>query len=545
MNRCFGYVRVSTVKQGEKGVSLTEQRSAIEQFAMRNGLTVIEWFEERETAAKQGRPIFDRMLRLVRKGAVEAVVVHKIDRSARNLRDWNELTEINDKGTAAVYFASEGLDLHSRGGRLTADIQAVVAADYIRNLRDEARKGFYGRLKQGIYPLGAPVGYLDTGGGKPKTVDPDRGPLVREAFELYATGRHSLRSLAAELGRRGLTARSGNPIRINSLSVVLNNPFYAGLIRIKKTQEAFEGKHEPLVSMRLFREVQEVLRGKVPTRAIKHDFLFRRLVRCAGCGSTLVGELQKGHTYYRCHQRDCAMTGVREEILEAAVRRTLRSLVFTEAEKRDFDLALKDLVNADTGTAERTKTALALRLSQIRDRLTRLTDALLDGLVEKDLFRDRKERLLMDRAETDEALQRPEADAVAVGGVVAGYFELASSASLTYETANRAEKRELLRTLTSNRTANRQEGFVGLSPPFSLIAERAGVSSSPLHRETPRTGRKSPKRQRASKSLVRQLFSWLRDHPEEMGAFQGTPAIGLGRDGQACLAEQDGRRFAA
>ncbi len=52
-----------------------------------------------------------------------------------------------------VHFANESLDLQSRGGRLSADIQAVVAADYIRNLREETRKGFYGRLKQGLCPM--------------------------------------------------------------------------------------------------------------------------------------------------------------------------------------------------------------------------------------------------------------------------------------------------------------------------------------------------------------------------------------------------------
>jgi site-specific DNA recombinase len=59
-------------------------------------------------------------------------------------------------------------------------MQAVVAAHYVRNLREEVRKGFYGRLKQGFYPLKAPIGYLDCGGGKPKAIDPVAGP-PREA----------------------------------------------------------------------------------------------------------------------------------------------------------------------------------------------------------------------------------------------------------------------------------------------------------------------------------------------------------------------------
>lgn len=95
------------------------------------------------------------------------LVVHKIDRSARNFRDWALIGDLADSGIE-IHFATETLDFGSRGGRLAADVQAVVAADYIRNLRDETKKGLQGRLKQGIYPFKAPLGYLDTGGGNPK-----------------------------------------------------------------------------------------------------------------------------------------------------------------------------------------------------------------------------------------------------------------------------------------------------------------------------------------------------------------------------------------
>src|SRR5436305_1105283 len=140
---------------------------------------------------KQGRPIFLAMLKQLRRGAANGVIIHKIDRSARNLQDWVDLGSLVDSGIE-VHFAAEGVNLNSRGGRLSADIQAVVASDYIRNLREETKKGFYGRLKQGLYPMPAPLGYLDQGKGKPKAIDPVQSPLVREAFSLYASGQYSL-----------------------------------------------------------------------------------------------------------------------------------------------------------------------------------------------------------------------------------------------------------------------------------------------------------------------------------------------------------------
>src|SRR5580704_14649336 len=121
MNQYFGYIRVSTTKQGEHGVSLQQQREAIERYAQRNNCEVIQWFEEQETAAKRGRPLFGQMIRLLRRGRARGVIIHKIDRSARNLRDWADLGELIDQGVE-VCFANESLDLNSRGGRLSADI---------------------------------------------------------------------------------------------------------------------------------------------------------------------------------------------------------------------------------------------------------------------------------------------------------------------------------------------------------------------------------------------------------------------------------------
>ena len=91
MKRFFGYIRVSTAKQGETGVSLPEQKEAITRYAERNGYQMTQWFEERVTAAKLGRPVFKQMLKMLRAGKADGIIVHKIDRGARNLRDWADL----------------------------------------------------------------------------------------------------------------------------------------------------------------------------------------------------------------------------------------------------------------------------------------------------------------------------------------------------------------------------------------------------------------------------------------------------------------------
>lgn len=493
---CFAYIRVSTVRQGEKGVSLLEQKAAIEEYARRNGLDVIMWFEERETAAKRGRPAFTRMVGLLQQKKALGVIMHKIDRGARNLRDWADLRDLHEAGIA-VHFANENLDLYSRGGRLSADIQAVVAADYIDNLREETKKGIYGRLKQGLLPLAAPLGYVDNGPGKVKTIDPLRGPLVREAFERYATGAYTLRTLSEYLSARGLRNRAGRIVCINSLSIMLNNTFYIGLITVKKSGETYPGVHEPLVSPQLFARVQDRLRRKSQTVEESHDFLFRRRLQCAGCGNKFVGERQRGHVYYRCHKFRCPGGSVREETVEETMRAALQTLTFTEREKEDISSALRSLDRESSSLNESSQKALKLRLDQISTRLMRLTDAYLDGEVEKSLFEERKRQLLFEQKDIEEQVRAMSYDGVNRTTQVRTLLERADTALLSYLAAPLAEKKILLEELTSNITVYQKNVAIELRPPFSTVANRNSVLPGSPEREDHRSQGMLPRAERS------------------------------------------------
>ncbi|MFN8331343.1 MAG: recombinase family protein [Saprospiraceae bacterium] len=326
--KVYGYIRVSTVKQGS-GVSLQEQKEAIVRYAERHNLNIIDWFEEQETAAKQGRPLFNQMMKLISSGKTTGVIIHKIDRSARNLKDWASLGDLIDQGFE-IHFAHESLDMNARGGRLSADIQAVIASDYIRNLREEAIKGLYGRLKQGLYPFYAPIGYVNTGKGQIKQINKTMGPLIRKAFELYGTGNYTLKTLVREMNQLGLRNSSNNKIGVTAMALILHNPFYTGIMKIKG--KTYQGKHEPLVSPKLYLRVQDILNGKTNTRIIKHNFVFRRMIRCSNCNYSLIGEIRKGHTYYRCQTKSCPTKSIREELIYELMNSTLDQIKLTTEE---------------------------------------------------------------------------------------------------------------------------------------------------------------------------------------------------------------------
>ncbi len=466
MNDYFAYIRVSTVRQGE-GVSLDEQRSAIEAYANRFGLTICRWFEEKETAAKLGRRVFMQMLGGIEAGQARGLIIHKIDRSARNLKDWAHLGDLIDQGVD-VHFAHESLDMNTRGGRLAADIQAVVAADYVRNLREEVRKGFEGRLKQGVYPLPAPVGYLDCGAGKPKALDPVRAPLVRQAFDLYASGGFSYHSLAAEMRTRGLRSRTAKALSKNAIARMLRNPFYIGLIRIERTGRTYQGAQEALLTKRVFDRVQAVAEGRLYARVRKYDLIFRRLITCVACGRSLTGEQQKGHLYYRCHSRSCQRVSVREDTILARFHQVLLLVTLNDEEERD----LRDLGEVqdtdDAADAKARRVALTQALSFCEDRRTRLTDALLDGLIDKPTHEDRNARLLGERKELLDALAEP-----APGHsreCLMKKFELDFTPESLAEALLPAEKREMVKMVVSNLVVEGKDLGFRLRFPFDHVA---------------------------------------------------------------------------
>ena len=334
MSKSFiAYTRVSTLRQGQAGVSLQEQQRVIQSYADAHNLHITDWYKEQQTASKKGRPVFDTVIKeLSETPRASGLILHKVDRGARNLRDWASIGEAIDLGVD-VRFAGDDFDLRTRGGRLAADIQAVIAADYIRNLREEVKKGMRGRLNQGLYPLRAPRGYRDQGGGRVKSPDPIIAPLIISAFERYATGRYTYRQLAEELAIQGLYKSDGKPLRPDMIAQILKNPFYVGDMVVAGNQ--YPGLHQPLITRELFETVQQQLKRRRHQKIRRSRLRYAGLLNCRHCDRRMTGERQKQYVYYRCHG-NCRVS-VREDRISSksadyTLKNTLHLSPFSEFE---------------------------------------------------------------------------------------------------------------------------------------------------------------------------------------------------------------------
>ena len=118
-------------------------------------------------------------------------------------------------------------------------------------------------LELGRWTFQAPVGYLKGGpeGRGALISDPDKAPLVQQAFEAFGTGQHSRPEVLRQVTALGLTTRSGKPLSAQSFAALLHNRLYAGWMEVPKWGVSARGDFEPLVSDALFRRVQCRLGG--------------------------------------------------------------------------------------------------------------------------------------------------------------------------------------------------------------------------------------------------------------------------------------------
>lgn len=486
MKPYFAYIRVSTVKQGEKGSSLTEQKDAILRYAQKNSLSVTEFFEEQQTAAKLGRAIFRRMLTRLKKGQAHGLIMHKVDRGARNLADWAELASLMDLGID-VHFAHEAIDLQTRGGRLSADIQAVVASDYIRNLRQEVKKGIYGRLKQGFYPFKAPPGYRDNGKGALKTIDPLQGPLMCEAFELYAAGSFGLHSLRAHMTARGLRNTTGRPFNVSGLARTLAKPFYYGLMVVQG--QSFVGKHPPLISKSLFDDCRARAAGRLVSKTRvwgKAEHNFRGLITCATCKRRLYAETQKEHVYYRCQTKSCKGTCLSEALVQAEIDLPLSYLpnppVLMESLKEMFRIHTKSQIARASETAR----ILSLRLRQIEARAEALTDIFIEGAIDRQSYDTRKTALQNERFAIRAELENVQ-NAELSDGRVANFLELAKGLANMAGLPNEQIFREYAKSAISNLSVCQKTLEIKWSGAVATLLDIGGFHVGALRREDSRT----------------------------------------------------------
>jgi site-specific DNA recombinase len=275
------------------------------------------------------RPVFRQLLDDAGKGQFDVVVVHTLDRWARNLKMLLESVSILNQHGVGLVSISENLDWSTAEGRLVARTLGSFGEFFSDMLATHVKKGIAERARQGLHLGAIPFSYgscwqkvkgerqfrchPEHQGGL--HVHPQEGLAVIELFRRYAAGTTTLSQLANWLNAEGFRTRNtkklpdpqGNLVAEPRLFTVASargilHPFYTG--KVKHHDQLLPGNHETLIAESLFLTVQATLKKNSGRSETLHprperEYLLKGLIRCGWCGYPLWAQTYKnGQRYY-------------------------------------------------------------------------------------------------------------------------------------------------------------------------------------------------------------------------------------------------------
>jgi site-specific DNA recombinase len=394
---------------------------ACEREAENRGAKVAKVYTERaETAKTDDRPVLQQMLKELPTLAVKYLIVHKVDRLARNRRDDANLYERLVRMGITLVSASENID-ETPAGRLMHGVLATIAEYYSNNLATEIMKGLNRKHEQGGTPHKPPIGYLSKreliGAQDIRSVivDKERAPLVKEAFSLYATGEWSLHRLADHLEHKGLRSRGTRryperPLGANRINAMLRNSYYVGTVTWNG--QSYPGKHEPLVNQDTFDHVQMLLAAARVSgeRPQKHEHYLRGTIVCEECIGRLLygrhrGRSGRQYEYFCCNNRTVRRREIKCSSGHYAVHTTEENIIEEVYSTLLIEPHIQEQIRAElrqelterTGVIEREAERHERKLAQIEAKQEKLVQLYYKDLVTEKVFAAEQDKLKAER----------------------------------------------------------------------------------------------------------------------------------------------------
>ena len=223
MTRTVAYLRVSTDKQADAGVSLAAQRAKAKAYAELYGLELVAVLVDAGASAKTlDRPALSRALAMLKAGEADAMLVVKLDRLTRSVRDLGTLLDryFGERKGAALMSVSEQIDTRSAGGRLVLNVLMSVAQWEREAIGERTRSAMQHKKANGELVGAVPYGYQLDADGVHLVEHEGEQRVLASARRLRAAGL-SLRAVSAELDRAGFQSRKGRRFGAQSIANML------------------------------------------------------------------------------------------------------------------------------------------------------------------------------------------------------------------------------------------------------------------------------------------------------------------------------------
>lgn len=478
-------LRVSS-KEQEDNHSLEAQESRLLEYCERNQLEQPKIFKVVESSTRGERKQFQKVVEYIKNQPEKvALVIEAIDRLQRGFTESLLFNKMREKEQVELHFVKENLVINENADPtklLMWDFGVVTAKSYIANLSHNIRRSNEKKLKSGEYIRQAPVGYQnyrDEQGRSQIKVDPVKSVLVKQAFELYATGTYSITKLWNHLQAEGLTISKKNSdvlIARSSVALMLSNKFYTGTMTVKGKE--YPHKYETFIEDWLFEKCQEVAHSKnqkTKKEVTKHEYVFKGILRNHATGRLMSGTRKGDKVYYRSPKfgDSPASKNVREEIVLGQVQTLFEQIKIPKTVLKDLQQSLKQTHEAKNQYRTDHKAKLERDLKAITPKLDRLLDAMINGVVTQEEYNAKSKTLKEQQEKLKRKIDNFD-DADEQFAITVSYLlEISARATELFERSKPEQKRQLLNMVLSNISLDGENLRYEWAKPFNLIAQSA------------------------------------------------------------------------
>ena len=442
MKRAIAYARFSSDLQREE--SIEAQIRAIQKYCDENDFVLLTTFADRGiSGTSDNRPEFQKMISTAIKGGIEAVIVHKLDRFARNRYDSAYYKNILKKNNVRLISVLENLQDSPESVILESVIEGMNEY-YSLNLSREVRKGLQENALECKVTGGPPaLGYLVDRNTQKYVINEYEAGAVRLIFQMYLDG-CSYTEIIDTLNKKGYRTRRGIPFAKNSLYAILRNERYTGTyIYVKdstknpKGKYVRHGKYEPdaviripggmpvIISEEDFHRVQEKMKQrqhKAAKFSAKQEYLLSGKIFCGECGSPYAGNSRKPrpdhplYISYKCTRRNqrnakCTNPEINRDKLERLVLERLSDILFNPDVIPRLISEYNTYISGKAGSAKERTDALQTELRTIERKISNTVNLMIE--TGSAAFKDKlteleqsKEKLLFELTESEAALKQ-------------------------------------------------------------------------------------------------------------------------------------------
>lgn len=326
------YARKSSESDERQAMSIDSQIKEMRDLAQREGIDIVDTKFESKSAKQSGqRDTYNELINDLETGKYNAILTWAPDRLSRNAGDLGSLVDRMDSGQLKQIRTVSQTFTNNPNEKFLLMILCSQAKLENDNRGLNVKRGIRAKCEMGWRPGVAPIGYMNRSfsGVKDIIPDPDRSETIVKIFEHAAEG-WSGRKIKAWLDAQEFSNKSGKPVTLSQVFMILNNTFYYGEFEYpERSHIMYKGAHQPLISKELFSQVQNS--RAVPNKAAwgSKTFAFKGIFKCATCGSDITAEekfkqLKSGdfnrHVYYHCTRQiryDCPEKYVNEEDLKS------------------------------------------------------------------------------------------------------------------------------------------------------------------------------------------------------------------------------------